>query len=368
MILDAVNKAIEIKLAGAVTTNELPCVSDYVDITTTTLVPGSTTLNTNGGTVIVIVPSPAGSTQRKVNGLSVYNADTVNAIVTVQFNSNGTTYLILKVTLSAGDRLDFTDTGGWKVSDNTGHLKTNSGTVSGPGSSVDNTIALFSGTAGTTIKAAANTGILKAASGVIATAVAGDADSILPTQALNTGKFLQTNATNASWAAAVVGQASSVDGEIALFSGVGGSTIKRSADTGILKATTGVLSAAVAGDADLILPTQTGNNGKYLKTDGANASWAGGSVLSGAGQATVDFGANPAATATVTVSAAWILTGSYIVVSVFDGTTADHDPGDAMLDRVTCYATNIVNGVSFDITASSQNGTWGKYLVNWFTL
>lgn len=45
----------------------------------------------------------------------------------------------------------------------------------------------------------------------------------------------------------VVGPASSVDSEIALFSGTGGKTIKRASTTGILKATSGVIAAAVAG-------------------------------------------------------------------------------------------------------------------------
>jgi len=47
------------------------------------------------------------------------------------------------------------------------------GSVAGPGSSVDSEIALFSGTGGATVKRATTTGILKAASGVIAAAAAG---------------------------------------------------------------------------------------------------------------------------------------------------------------------------------------------------
>ena len=45
----------------------------------------------------------------------------------------------------------------------------------------------------------------------------------------------------------VTGQASSVDNEIALFSGTGGKTIKRATTTGVLKATSGVIAAAVSG-------------------------------------------------------------------------------------------------------------------------
>jgi hypothetical protein len=45
----------------------------------------------------------------------------------------------------------------------------------------------------------------------------------------------------------VTGQSSSVDSEIALFSGTGGKTIKRASTSGILKAASGVIAAAVAG-------------------------------------------------------------------------------------------------------------------------
>lgn len=51
----------------------------------------------------------------------------------------------------------------------------------------------------------------------------------------------------------VTGQSSSVDGEIALFSGTGGKTIKRSALDGIIKSAAGVASAAVAG-TDYVAP------------------------------------------------------------------------------------------------------------------
>lgn len=54
----------------------------------------------------------------------------------------------------------------------------------------------------------------------------------------------------------VTGQASSVDSEIALFSGTGGKTIKRATTTGIVKATSGVISAASAG-TDYYAPGST---------------------------------------------------------------------------------------------------------------
>ena len=57
----------------------------------------------------------------------------------------------------------------------------------------------------------------------------------------------------------VVGPSSSVDGEIAVFSGVGGKTIKRSTSTGILKSTSGVIGTASAG-TDYLAPNGSGSN------------------------------------------------------------------------------------------------------------
>lgn len=51
----------------------------------------------------------------------------------------------------------------------------------------------------------------------------------------------------------IAGPSTSVDSEIALFSGTGGATLKRASTTGILKASSGVIAAAVAG-TDYVAP------------------------------------------------------------------------------------------------------------------
>lgn len=55
----------------------------------------------------------------------------------------------------------------------------------------------------------------------------------------------------------MAGPGSSVDGEIALYNGTGGATLKRASTTGVLKATSGVLAAAVAG-TDYLAPAAIG--------------------------------------------------------------------------------------------------------------
>jgi hypothetical protein len=73
----------------------------------------------------------------------------------------------------------------WLVLAAKGDAGSGSGDVTGPSSSVDNEIALFSGTGGKTIKRSTTTGVLKATSGVIAAATAGT-DYVAPGGALGT--------------------------------------------------------------------------------------------------------------------------------------------------------------------------------------
>jgi hypothetical protein len=87
---------------------------------------------------------------------------------------------------------------------------------------------------------------------------AGGGGASLPDQTGNAGKFLTTDGTDASWGTPsgsgdVVGPSSSVDSEIALFNSTTGKLIKRATLTGLVKATSGVASAATAG-TDYVAP------------------------------------------------------------------------------------------------------------------
>jgi hypothetical protein len=68
----------------------------------------------------------------------------------------------------------------------------------------------------------------------------------------------------------VTGPSSSVDNEIALFSGTGGKTIKRATTTGLLKASSGVIAAAVAGTdyprPDTVVATLAGDQATAANT------------------------------------------------------------------------------------------------------
>lgn len=111
ILLDATTKSLEILLAGAITTTQLPYTAHYVDITTATAVVSSMAEGdgtSNSTTAVTIVAAPGASTTRQVKYLSVYNADTVAATVTVRLNNNGTTRILVKTTLQVGETLEYT--------------------------------------------------------------------------------------------------------------------------------------------------------------------------------------------------------------------------------------------------------------------
>lgn len=115
IVLTETTDKIQVVLAGSVATNQLNCVASYRDITTTAYTPGRTVVNTNNTTDVDIVPAPAASTQRVVDFLSVYNADTDDRTVTIKFDANGTEYIIWRDVLSPGDTVRYIEGAGFNV-------------------------------------------------------------------------------------------------------------------------------------------------------------------------------------------------------------------------------------------------------------
>ena len=94
--------------------------------------------------------------------------------------------------------------------------------------------------------------------------------NFLPSQSTNNGKFLTTNGTSASWAsinqytAPTLGSTSISSG--ATVTNINGLTIN---STTIPSSKTLVATDSTA----YVVPSQTGNSGKYLTTNGSTASW-----------------------------------------------------------------------------------------------
>ena len=124
LILATTTDKIQVLLTSAVTTNQLDCIATYKDISTTAYSGSSPTLvTTNNTTAVDLVPAPASNVQRIVDFISVYNADTVNAIVTIRINRNGSTGVLFKCILSTNELLVYVEGKGWNIHSSSGLSK-----------------------------------------------------------------------------------------------------------------------------------------------------------------------------------------------------------------------------------------------------
>jgi hypothetical protein len=124
LVLQDANDTLEVVLAGAITTAQLPCVVTWRDITASAYVPGRSNANTNSTTPVTLVAAPAASAYRVIDHVSVYNADTVNATVTVRIDDNATEYILNRVTIGPAERLEYQEGTGWSVYNSAGAVKT----------------------------------------------------------------------------------------------------------------------------------------------------------------------------------------------------------------------------------------------------
>lgn len=112
------------------------------------------------------------------------------------------------------------------------------------------------------------------------------------------------------------------------------------------------------------IPSQTGNAGKFLKTDGANLSWStaggSGSVLSGS---SVFLFTPENDTVINTILSASITNSNIKGFSVIPSQTTETSLDDFKLNGLTFNIENIIDGVSFDIRANSINNATGNYTV-----
>lgn len=115
MYLSSTDK-IQVFLSGAVTTNQLQCVASYQLITSAgvTLPESSTQQNTNSTTPIDLVTGSA-STNTDVVEMTIYNADTVAATVTVTKDVSGSNFILVRALLQVGDTLMYGRNGQWSI-------------------------------------------------------------------------------------------------------------------------------------------------------------------------------------------------------------------------------------------------------------
>lgn len=110
---------IRIRLAGAVTTNELQWSTDWKILTTSSGALADIPRlagETNGTTNVTIVTSPAATDSLQVARISVVNTDTITHTVTIEFYDGTDATLKKKATLQPGQSLEYTrESGKWIV-------------------------------------------------------------------------------------------------------------------------------------------------------------------------------------------------------------------------------------------------------------
>lgn len=124
LILDSTSTSLRVRLAAGHTTTPLRCVTSWRDTTTSAFTPGSTLASTNGTTGVEIAPSPAASTQRIVDFVSVLNTDTVTHTATIYIYDGATNFDMITVSLGVGERVEYGEGYGFQTYNAAGSLKT----------------------------------------------------------------------------------------------------------------------------------------------------------------------------------------------------------------------------------------------------
>lgn len=198
------------------------------------------------------------------------------------------------------------------------------------------------------------------------------ADAVGSDDAVNYGQLQDVLVT--AGAGDVVGPASSVDDEIALFDATTGKLIKRATTTGLLKATSGVLSAAAAG-TDYIAPggaLGTPSSGTLTNATGLPVSGIMSSTSTALGVGSLELG--HASDTTLSRSAAGELAVEGTLVKKV-GKETIFIPAGAMTARTTNgaasgtteLATNdvMLSSLDFDQTTEEGAGFWIAMPKSW---
>jgi len=125
MIVLSSSDKLTAQLSADVTTNQPVCYVSYCDeMPGRNVIKGNAATLANGTTPVVLAGSPMPGFFREIKYLSVQNVDTAAAQVSIKFDANGTTYELTKVTLAAGEKLEYSSESGFKVLANSGAVKT----------------------------------------------------------------------------------------------------------------------------------------------------------------------------------------------------------------------------------------------------
>ena len=136
--LDRTNRTLGIVLGGAVATNQLNVIVSGIErgpSSASTQVPviGFTQIaTTNGATDVTICAAPGVTGRvREIESIYFRNRDTAAVTVSIEYDDNGTDYVLYSATLAVGDFVAYSYNSGWQLFDTNGNAKTLSGIAIG---------------------------------------------------------------------------------------------------------------------------------------------------------------------------------------------------------------------------------------------
>lgn len=161
-------------------------------------------------------------------------------------------------------------------------------------------------------------------------------NSLAPSQSGNSGKFITTNGSSASWS--LVSLTTNVSGTLPIANGGTGQTSSNDA-------------------LNALLPSQTSNSGKYLTTDGTNTSW--GTVASGITALTSDVTASGTGSVAATVASVGGKSAAQVSTSVDDTLAAASANTASVIVKRDSSKNFLVNnvGTTTTSTTTSNNAT-----------
>lgn len=115
MLIDTTSQVIRARLDGSITTSEPVFNATYADLTATTFVAAESNGVMNGATNVSLVTSPAASTARHIKEIQIYNGDTADHTITVEFYDGSNARAYGDYPVPAGSFLRYGQEDGWRV-------------------------------------------------------------------------------------------------------------------------------------------------------------------------------------------------------------------------------------------------------------
>lgn len=112
IVLNTPTDSLELVLAGAAATTELPWSAHWVDVLTldqSVVSIGKSDGVTIGATGVTVLPGPASGHTRTLKSFFLFNGDTTGATATFRLRTATTTRIIVKPLLTTGDTLEYTE-------------------------------------------------------------------------------------------------------------------------------------------------------------------------------------------------------------------------------------------------------------------